>query len=177
MQVCPTDPPIPCFMPNCLGSPDPPDAYRCKSRSTTVENSIEITLFACPCCPSHAHELYCDDERCDGEEKGRCKSELLKGCYCRSRDPPTPEICGPVTPCVDPDTPVLGPIQERSTTPTEPPPMSSEFWNVLDGEYEGLSQHSIPRKDIGSEISLRTGPEIWLDSSILIQMTWFHRRS
>jgi hypothetical protein len=51
-QVCPTDPPIPCSRPNCLGSPNPPDAYRCKSRSTTIEDSIEITLFACQCCPS-----------------------------------------------------------------------------------------------------------------------------
>lgn len=84
-QVCPTDPPIPCSRSNCPGSPNPPDAYRCKSRSTTIEGSIEITLFACQCCPDQC--LYCDDERCDGEEKGQCKSEHLKGRYCIPRNP------------------------------------------------------------------------------------------
>jgi hypothetical protein len=165
IQVCPTDPPTPCARPNCLGSPDPPNAYRCKSRSTIIENSVEITLFACQCCPDYPHQLYCDDERCDGEEKGRCKSELLKGCHCRSRDQ-IPELYGLLFPsCVVPDSLVLDPLQERSTTPTEPPPISSListlFWNTFNKRYEDLSRHSVPRKDIGSEIFLRIGQEIY----------------
>jgi hypothetical protein len=162
-QVCPTDPPIPCSRPNCLGSPNPPDAYRCKSRSTTIEDSIEITLFACQCCPDYGHELYCDDEMCDGEEEGRCQSELLKGCYCRPRNPPTPEFVVVGYTNVDP---VLRPIQERSTTPTEPPPMSSEFWGRLDKEYGDLARH-IQQKGIRCEILLRKAPEIWLGSYTL----------
>lgn len=161
-QVCPTDPPIPCSRPNCLGSPNPPDAYRCKSRSTTIEDSIEITLFACQCCPDHS--FYCDDERCDGEEKGRCKSELLKGCHCWRRNPSTPvfETFSEVN--VDPDSPVLGSIQGRSTTPTEPPPMSSEFWNLSDKGYGDLLGSGILRKDIESGILLGKASEIWLGS-------------
>jgi hypothetical protein len=64
--------------PNCLGSPDPPDVYHCKSRSTVIENSVEITLFSCQCCLDYSHQLYCDDERCDGEEKGRCKTRAFE---------------------------------------------------------------------------------------------------
>jgi hypothetical protein len=162
-QVCPTDPPIDCYRPNCLGSPDPPNAYRCKSRSITIIDSVETTLFGCPCCPG-SNYFDCDDEICDGEETARCTTELLKGCHCRSRNPSTPYLCSPVDICVDPNSPVLGPIQERSTTPTEPPPPSSEFWNVSDKGYEDTPEHGMPQKDGGNEMLPRTAPVVWLDS-------------
>ena len=139
-QVCPTEPPVQCFMPNCLGSPEPPDAYRCKSTSTTTVDSVETTLFACPCCPD---SVYCDAEICDGEEDNRCKSELLKGCRCRTRNPANPPrvFIGSVTVCPLP--PGFRPMQNRSTTPTEPPPSSSQFWassNKTSNTYLDITQ-------------------------------------
>jgi len=113
------------------------------------------------------HYIYRDDEIRDGEETGRCKSELLKGCYCRSRNPSTPEYAGFGSVCVGPDPPVLCLIQKQSTTPTEPPPTSSEFRNVLGEGHEDLLGHTIPQKDVRSEVSLRKAPELWLDSYIL----------
>jgi hypothetical protein len=164
-QVCPTDPPIPCSRPTCLGSPYPPNAYRCKSRSITIIDSVETTLFGCQCCPGITSNLYCDDEICDGEEETtRCTSELLKGCYCRQRNPSSPVLSFMGDVCVDPNSPVLGPIQERSTTPIELPPLSSGFWNVSDKGHEDTPQHGMPQKDVGNDMLLRTTPEVWLDS-------------
>ena len=152
-QVCPTDPPIPCSRPTCLGSPYPPNAYRCKSTSITIIDSVETTLFGCQCCPDTS--LYCDDEICDGEETTRCTSELLKGCRCIQRNPSSPVLSFMGDVCVDPDSPVLGPIQERSTTPTELPPLSSEFWNVSDKGHENTPQRGMPQKDVGNDMSIK----------------------
>jgi hypothetical protein len=165
IQVCPTDPPIYCFMPTCLGSPDPPNAFRCKSRSITIRDSVETTLFGCQCCPLFDSSFYCDDELCKGdEEMARCASELLKGCHCLRRNPATPVLSFSGDICVDPISPVLRLIQERSTTPTEPPPSSSEFWNVTDKGYGDTKAHSMPQKDVGNEVLPRTTLEVWLDS-------------
>jgi hypothetical protein len=125
-QVCPTEPPVECFMPNCLGSPEPPDPYRCKSTSTTTVESVETTMFACPCCPAFAH-LYCDAEICDGEEDNRCRSELLKGCHCRTRNPKTPPLVFTASVSVCPVPPGFRPSQNLSTTPTERPPSLISF--------------------------------------------------
>ena len=164
-QICPTDPPIPCYRPTCLGWPYPPNAYRCKSTSITIIDSVETTLFGCQCCPDITSSPYCDDEICDGEETTRCTSELLKGCHCRQRNPSSPVLSFVgVDICVDPNSPVLGPIQERSTTPASSPPPSSEFWNVSNKGYEDSPEHGMPQKDVGNDVLLRIAPEVLLDS-------------
>lgn len=140
VQVCPTDPPTECPRPECLGWPNPPNAYRCTSRSTKIENSVETTLFDCPCCSGHPP--YCDDELCDGNEKGRCTSELLKGCHCMNRNAPydvewafwASEPSEPT--CVNMESVNMDLFNERSTTPTGPPPASGVLFDLVDKRHE-----------------------------------------
>lgn len=80
VQACPTDPPIYCHMPECVGWPNPPTPYRCTSRSTWIENSVEYTMFGCPCCSFTPPD--CEDETCVGNEDKRCTTELQKNCHC-----------------------------------------------------------------------------------------------
>src|SRR6266536_2194673 len=153
-QVCPTDPPILCYMHNCVGSPDPPDPYRCRSRSTTNVDSIETTLFACRCCPDFSH-IYCDAEICDGEEEKKCKTELLKGCHCSTRNPAKPPLEFFASVSVCPLPPGSHSTQEQSMTPTEPLPASSEFWNLSSGSCKDAARYNVPWKHAKSEMLLQ----------------------
>lgn len=138
VRDCPNNPPVRCHRHTCLGLPDPPDAYRCRSRSTMIQNFVEITLFGCQCCPSTSP--FCDEEICDGRETRRCKSELLMDCSCLLRDE-SPIYMDPVSIGVNPDTLVLD-ADERSTTPTEPPPLSLKSWAGFSNGNETISNQA-----------------------------------
>jgi hypothetical protein len=146
-QVCP-EPRIMCWMPGCGGKPDPLDPFRCKSKSIIVVNSVATTLFACPCCPG-GNWLHSYDEICDGEEE-KCKKEPVKGCECRPRNPiyvgeyPVAYVCG-----------AYASRFQRSTTPTEPPPTASEFWNLSSESCKHVGGGSMALEDSQIEISLR----------------------
>jgi len=107
-QECPTDPPVDCIESNCDGSYDPPDPYRCKSKSTTTINLVEVTLSGCRCC--HYPHFWCDDEKCNGGSDLRCHSEIQMGCPCF--DPDEEPVLTPVSPMINPATPVLD-LQEN----------------------------------------------------------------
>jgi hypothetical protein len=144
-QVCP-EPRIMCWMPECRGQPDPPDPFRCQSKSITVVDSIATTLFACPCCPG-GNWIRCDDEICDGEEEEKCKKEPVKGCHCRPRNP----IYEGVFPI---EHIYIQPAPRRWTTPIEPPPASGEFWNLSNESRKGAEGENVPWKHAASEILL-----------------------
>jgi hypothetical protein len=147
-QVCP-ELRIMCWMPDCGGKPDPPDPFRNKSKSITVVDSVATTLFACPCCPGGNWPHY-DEEICDGEEEEKCKKEPVKGCECRPRNPiyvgeyPVAYVCGAYA------------IRfQRSTTPTEPPPASREFWNLSNESCKDVGGENMALEDSQIVILLR----------------------
>jgi len=135
----------------CLtgGKPDPPDPFRCKSKSITVVDSAETTVFGCPCCPG-GNWLHCDDDICDGEEEEKCKREPVKGCDCQPRNPiyvgeyPVAYVCG-----------AYASRFQRSTAPTEPPPASSEFWNLSHESCKDAGGENKAREHAASDILLR----------------------
>ena len=138
-----------CWMPDCGGKPDLPNPFRCKSKSITVVDSAETTVFGCPCCPG-GNWLHCDDDICDGEEEEKCKREPVKGCDCRPRNPiyvgeyPVAYVCG-----------AYASRFQRSTAPTEPPPASSEFWNLSHESCKDAGGENKAREHAASDILLR----------------------